>query len=582
MNKIYKFSEFILNQKTFTFYRQNLPIHLSSRAFEILLYLIERRGAVVGKNEILEKIWQDSFVEEANLPVHISALRRVLQEKKGESRFIKTISGRGYSFIADVREIEESEIVRKTVGDQNLKEKKDISIAVLPFTFENNSEDNEFLSNGITQSLIGDLSKIQDLRVLAYSAVKPYKHSELELQEIGFLLDADRILTGVISEYKGKCEISTELVNVVDKRCLWATSQVFEAEDIFEVKKEISFLIVEKLKLKLINNSLEKKEINYEAQKLYYRGKFILESRVAKKNFEEILYQALKFFKEAIEIEPSFALAYTGIGNIYCIFHNHNLLERNEAYSGAKNALKTALLNDADISDIYVLKATVEVLFEYNFAEAEKSLDAAIELNPNNADGYNWKSVVYLSLGEFEKALFYAEKVINLDSTSVRLNENLIRTLYFYEKHNEVIVLADELLEFNENSPAPHLFKSMSYTYLGLFDAALDSIEKTRALRNMPEIILFKACILGMFGKESEAVEILRYVADTFKPIAVDNYDIAGVYSALNNKDKTFEYLNRAFEDKSSGLMRLKIDPRFKSLRNEHRFDELLEKVNLK
>ncbi len=582
MSKAYKFSDFILDKQTIAVYHNNIQIQISSRAFEILYFLIERRGEVVEKDEILERVWKDSFVEEANLPVHISAIRRVLQEKKGESRYIRTISGRGYSFIANVEEISSTQIYRPAVKQETV-EKENISIAVLPFTFESSAEDNEYLANGITQSLINDLSQIQNLRVLAYSAVKPYKNSELELQEIGFLLDSDKILTGSISEYKGKLEIVAELINASDKRCLWGTSQVFEADDIFKVKKEISLTITEKLKLKLGNHkSTELREIDSEAQKLYYRGKFILESRTTKKQPEELLPQALKFFYEAVKIEPNYALAHTGIGSVYVSLHNHNLMEREASHIEAKKALRKALNTNHKLSEVYILKGSIELMFEWDFSEAELSFNKAIELNPNNPDSYHWKSILSICFGRFGDALSFEETAVSLDPTSIRFNENLTRIFYYSGNYEKAIIQADEMLEFDEQILCSHMFKALSYAQIRFFDLALASIEKAVAVRKVPDIILNKSFIYALLNRKKDAQECLDDVLLTYPISEIDSYDIAKIYSAMNEVDKSFHYLSEAFENRSVGFLYLGIDVRLKELWNDERFDELLKKMNLK
>lgn len=586
--KLYKIGEFVLDSQKRCFFYENKPMQLSSRAFDILSYLIEKKGEIVEKEDLLQKVWADSFVEEGNLAVHIYALRRMLGEKKGESNFIRTISGRGYSFIAPVTEINSPKEVREIqqqFSDYSVSDvEENLSIAVMPFSFTGGKEDNEYLANGITQSVISDLSQISNLRVLAYSAVKHYKNSELELQEIGFLLGVEKILIGNISEYKNKYEISVELINASDRRCVWGTEHIFDSADIFEVKKEISIAIAEKLKLKLqANDNLRKisqREINAEAQKLYFRGKFILESRTTKKKLDEILPQALKYFREAVKIEPNYALAYVGIGKVYASMHNHNLLNRDQAYTEAKKALQIALLTNNQLSEVYVLKASIEIMLELNFTEAKKSLEKAIELNPNNPEAYHWKSYICICLGNFDEAIELELKATQTEPTLIVFNEALTRIFFFARDYNKAIIQAEELIEFDEKTVTSYFFMALSYAYLGFFDLALINIEKAIEIRNSPETLLNKAFIYCLAGNKERAEEILAEVL-TSNDTYLDYTDVALVYCALNQIETALDCLEKAFDSKSVNLGSIKIDRRLEKLWNHPRFENLIRKLNL-
>jgi adenylate cyclase len=582
-NRLYKIDSFVLDTQKRCFFHEDRLIQLSSRAYEILYYLIEKKGEIVEKEDLLTRVWTDSFVEESNLAVHISALRRVLQEKKGESKYIKTISGRGYSFVASVTEIvstEEIVAIREGVAKTQTKEvSRNASLAILPFTFEVNKKENEYLADGITRSLINDLSQIPDLKVLAYGAVREYKNSEFELQEIGFLLDVDKILTGHISEYKAKWEIVAELINVRDKRCIWGTSQTFDSEDVFKVKNEISVIIAEKLKPQLNVNKereiIKSKEINAEAQKLYFRGKFILESRGTRKNPRDILYQALKFFRDAVKKEPNYALAYVGIGSVYVSLHNHNLLEKEEAYPEAKKALQKALNTNDKLSDVYVLKGSIEIMFEMKFAEANESLDKAIELNPNNPDAYHWKSLICMCFERIDDSLYFQNKAIELDPTSLRYSESLIRAFYFAGEYNKTITQAEEIIEFDENSLASCFFLACAYAELGFFDEALNYIDKAIIIRPVQEMYLNKGYIQALSGNTKEATDILKNNFNNLNIKGKIDYTNSAAICVLINE------INLAFVQVETDLFFIRADPRFKNLRKDERFAQLLEKMKL-
>ena len=578
--KNYKIDEFILDiSKRELIYKDN-PVHLSSRAFDILHYLLQKKGTVVTKDELLDKVWADSFVEESNLAVHISAIRRVLKERKGETRFIKTVSGRGYSFVSNVEEfgVKQNRVEKpKITKDEDIafEEERKKSLAVLPIIFEEKGNENEYLANGITHSLISDLSQIPDLRVLSYSAVKGYKNSDLQLQEIGFLLDAEKLFTGHIYKYDNKLAIGFELINANDKSCLWGNEYVFESDDIFKVKKEISKVIAEKLKLKL-HKQVVKKEISSEAQKLYYRGKFVLESRTTKKEPKEYLKSALDYFRKAVEINPKYALAHIGIGTANVSLHNLNL-KGVETHEAAKRALKTALEIDNTLSEVYVLKGSIEIMFDDNVEESKKSFDRAIELNSNNPDAYHWKGLACMFLGEYDEALELETVASELDPTSIRFNEGLMRIFFYAEDYEKSIVQAEDLLEFDRKNPSAYLFLAMNYAHLGSFDLANEYIDKGYELRKLVEYSLIKAYIYALAGERKEALKIVDEVLEATTPDCLDSRDIAIVYCALNETEKSIEYLVKAKQEKRN-LHYIKNDVRFKNVNNQQAVIELIQK----
>lgn len=575
--KNYRIDDFTLDVGKRELAYKDQPIRLSSRAFDILLYLLKNKGTVVKKDELLDEVWTDSFVEEANLAVHISAIRRVLKEKKGECKYIKTISGRGYSFVSPVKEIEANPEVNKTKESDlfsQVEEDVDISLAVLPIIFEEKGNENEYLANGITQSLISDLSQIPNLRVLSYSAVKSYKNSELELQEIGFLLDADKLFTGHIYEYDNKLAIGVELINAKDKSCVWGNEYLFEKDDIFKVKKEISQVIADKLKLKLSTQKL-KQEIDAEAQKLYYRGKFILEARTTKKEPKEFLVSALDYFKKAVAIEPNYALAQVGVGTVYVSLHNLNLAGQ-ETYEEARKALNNALKIDNELSEAYVLKGSIEVMFEDKLKEAKNSFDKAIKLNANNPDAYHWKGLACMFLGEYDEAYKLETIATQLDPTSIRFNEGLMRIFFYSENFEKSIIQAEEILEFDKNNSASYLFIALNYAHLNLFDLALENIDICIRLRKNEEHLLTKAYIYAMKNDRKRSIDIVHQIIGTSNSANIDSRDIAAVYSALNEMDTAIEYLFKAKKE-NRNLTRIKINIRFKNLLNYKKFHELLK-----
>lgn len=586
--KVYKIADFIIDTQTRRFFHKNQPVDMSSRAFDILSYLIQKRGEIVEKDELLQVVWTDSFVEENNLAVHISALRRVLKERRGESQFIKTISGRGYSFIAPIEEINQNEKDFKEISSLKFSEtsgENKESIAVLPFTFDEFNLDIEYLANGLTQSLIADLSQISNIKVMAYSAVKKYKNTSFDLQEIGFLLGVQKVITGHISNYKDNFEISVELVDTMDKSHLWGRQYAFDFSDILQIKKNILLAIAEKLKLQFPgfdNRELKKEEtINTDSFKLYLKGRYILETVSTRGDLKKDLNQSLRFFKEAVKKDPNNTFAYIGTGETYIEMFHNNIQNKYVSYEETKKVLQSALNLNSQLSEVHILKGMVNIIFERDLLEAERSLTYAIELNKNNPEALQWLSYVCICFSNFYLALSLQKKAVQLDPTSIHYNGGLLRVFYFSEDYNKAVTQAEEIIELDHRSVSAHFFLAIIYAHLGLFDEALVYIEAAIQLRPSPDMTFAKAYIYALMKDRKQAEKIISKIfAETPEEI-IDYTYLATVYSALNDKDKAFSALDHAYEKGGAELTLLKVNPRFKNLRGDERFTALLQRLNL-
>lgn len=593
-NQAYKFDDFHLAPKQRKLFYRDSPVTISTKAFEILLMMVERNGEIIEKDEFLQKIWTDSFVEESNLVVHISALRRVLLEKKGERKFIETVSGKGYSFVAPVIivEVENAAPVKAVSATKKniFEEVKDndsiVSIAVLPLQYKNHDADLEYLANGITQSLIDSLSQLPQLKVMAYSAVSNYKNTELDPQEIGFLLGVENLLVGYISEYKNNLEIRVELIETKDKRHLWGISHEARFDDIFQIKKEISLAIAQKLKLKLTASDETRigktQTTDSEAYKIYLKGKYIIERLSTRKNREESLYQALGFFQQALKKDFNFALAYAGIGNVYNSLFNHDFLKRETALAEARKALRLALRINPNLSETYVTKGKIELIFDRDLRAARASFDEAIRLNPSNSIAYHWQSTTYLLYEEFDEAIAMQNKAINFDPVSVIANYGLSKIFYFTGEYNKTIIQSEETLDLDHRYVSCFYLLALSYAELGIYDEAIKNALRAVEIQPMKEMILTLAYVYALAGETEKAVEKLVQALDQSNGDLVDYTDVAAVRLALGEHGKAFDALEKAYETGSVNICALRVDPRFKSLRNEKRFVSLLEKLKLR
>lgn len=590
-NQIYKFGDFRLSPNQRKLFRRNVPVEISAKAFEILLMLVERQGEIIKKDEFLQKIWSESFVEESNLAVHISALRRLLNEERGEKKFIETVSGRGYCFVAPVkREYSQTEnvsLANLKVRDIEKIETAEIinflSIAVLPFGFQTSSPDIEYLANGITESLIDNLAQIPQLRVMAHSAVRSYINAP-DLQEIGFLLGVGKILTGSILLYKNNIEISVELIETADKHRLWGTKFKSKLEDIFQLREEITLQIIDRLQIRL-NQSKQKSLLNQPttnpaAYKLFLKGKFVYNNASNSKFNYDSLQSALRLFQESVKSDPDYAPVYVEIGRIYVYLYNINRLDRTEAYEKSKTALQMALTIDKAASETYVLQGLIRIFFEQKLNEAQESLKRAIELNRNNPTAYHTLSLLTAYSGNFEESISLENQALQFDPASTAFNCGLLNRFYWAGEYSKAIVLAEEILELDKNSSPAFLLLALSYARLKIYDQAINNVQKAYECNPLLSLLSMKAYIYALSGDKETAYTILeKILSETDKQIT--DFSVIGlVYMALSEFDKAIDFIEKECRKLNTYIFFMRIDPDLTPLRDHPQFQTLLQKYN--
>jgi adenylate cyclase len=578
MFEVYKFEGFQLNKKNRALFQQGKQLHLSQRAFEILLFLVERHGQIVTKEFLLEEIWNGSFVEEGNLAVQMSALRNLLGEKRGEYKYIQTVTGKGYCFVADVEKQVVENLTQPT--SKNLVPENDLSIAVLPFWNRNEDQNIDFLAEGITESLISNLSQLPQLKVMAYSAVSPYQEKEIDVQETAFILGVSKILSGKIVKLGDTLEVSVELIKANDLTQIWGEQYAFQPEDLFKLKKEISHKIVESLKLKLTKIETTKLDKQYTssttAYKLYLQGRHLMDERTQPK-----LLKSIEYFEQALKIDPKFALAYTGIADAYLFLGNYYFLPASEIIPKAKAAIQMALALDQNLSEVYSSIGFLYLFFDYNPKIVESSLRKALELNPNNAKAHHWYSFYFMNFSNAEKCLYHQYRALELDPLSYGHNAGLSNRFLLLRDYAKVIVQSEETLALYPHKYDCLYHLTIVYIKMGMYQKAMEHLDRGMAELPILESFATKSHILALMGETNKARKILDELLIEAKTKPIDFIDIAHAFVALGESDKAFEYLEKARESRMNHFCLLNVDPRFDNLRSDPRFDEFLKKIGL-
>jgi DNA-binding winged helix-turn-helix (wHTH) protein/TolB-like protein/Tfp pilus assembly protein PilF len=623
----YRFEDFRLDAGRRLLFKAGEAVSLPPKAFDILLFLVESGGEVVEKETLMRHVWQDSFVEDNNLTVNMTLVRKALGEKRGENRFIITVPGRGYRFAAAVS-LEEPEAVaekvlevaqvatpvvpakrkslrpkllvaalsfllliipgwflllRRGVSDVAAADGQVKTLAVLPFRPLAPSEQDAILGIGMADALITKLSGIRKVTVRPTSAIAKYAAGNTDLLAAGRELGVDAVLDGKIQRSGDALRISVQLVRVSDNLPLWAGTFDTKETDIFTLQDSISAQVADSLALRL--NDEERRRIarhstdDPEAYKLYLNGIFQLNKRTI-----ESVERAISYFNQAIQKQPDYAPAYAGLGDSYVMLGNQEALLGAQAPADnivkAKAALEKALSLDESLADAHATMAWISIWETGDITTSQQNLRRALELNPDLGSAHNYSALLKMSKGQFDEALIEMRKALAIDQFSLVYNLNIGTVLFRARRYDEAAAQCRKTLELDQNF-------ARAYWLLGLIEEARGNYaEAVAQLRRSVELsgggTLARASLahaLAKSGSRAEAEKLLNeLVAGSGQRYIAPDY-IAMIYTALGDRDKAFEYLEKGLADRTFSMFQLAIEQRFDEIRNDPRFIEIESRV---
>ena len=449
------------------------------------------------------------------------------------------------------------------------------SIAVLPFVNASGDASTDYLSDGITESLINSFSQLSGLRVVPRSTVFRYKGQQLDPQEIGRKLGVRAVLTGRVVQLGDTVNIQTELIDVDKNSQLWGEQYNRKFADIQAVQGEISAQILERLRLRLSNEeqqNLKKYSPPAEAYQAYLKGRHYFFQHK-----EESYKKAIDSFNQAISLAPKYALAYAGLASVYTETSS-SYFPPTEAMPKAKEAVQRALALDGSLAEAHVALAEVDWWGDWNFPAAEQELKRAIQLSPNDPMIYIEYGNFLARLGRSDEAMAMADRALQLDSISPFVNGNLASILYFTHQPDRLLEQANKMLEMDPNSNVAHAWLGRAYMQKKLYDQAIPELQKFVDPQSGDGLTQL-GYSYAMAGRKSEALKILadlEALAERRYSSPVRN---ACIYSGLGDKERAFEWLEKGYAGRSDHLTQLKMDPMFDSLRADPRFADLLRRV---
>ncbi len=573
----FEFENYILLPSERLLVRNGQPVPLKSKAFETLLTLILHRGQLLTKEELMGKIWGESFVEEGNLTQNIFALRKIFGEKPHDHRFIVTVSGRGYKFVAKVREIIDA--VDSTIHSQNGHSNNGYikSLAILPLKFlpANASIDNEHLGLAIADSLITQLNTNQIVSVRPTEAVIKYAETAMDVVTIGQELAVDNILSGTIQTSGDKVRANFQLHEVRTGETLWASKIEAQSGDVFELQDQISKQAATELTAK-INSGLTVRSApkSLETFQTYFKYRFFWETRT-----ETGLMKSLSGAKEIVATDPDFALGYIGLADSYLLLGHHLFLAPDEILPAVRQAVDKALELDPNLAEAYATKAD-HCFITRDFAQAEHFHRLSMKLKPNYASERHWYGWLLMALGRFDESLEQIESAQMLDTGSLYLG--VVRGVpFFYKRQFDRAIKQFQLvLDVDPNFSRARYYLGSTLFHSGEREKGIAEFEKVVAAEPIQQTMALLGYCYGVTGQESKAREMLRQIDLIACRRYVSPYVRAYIHNGLGEIDEALSQLEKAFEENAMWLVWLNIDMNLRNLRDEPRFGRLIRKLN--
>jgi TolB-like protein/Tfp pilus assembly protein PilF len=453
-------------------------------------------------------------------------------------------------------------------------------IAILPFANISPDPSDEYFADGMTDELIGTLSRIRGLRVVARTSAMRYKGEKKTASEIGKELHVASLLEGSVRKEGKNVRISVQLVDTTMEEELWAEKYDRELQNIFALQSEIAQQVASVLEVKLRGTESSMLEKRYTtdpgAYTLYLRGRYHWNTRS-----EDGINKAVKCFEEAIARDSQYALAYVGLADCYAMLGLYGFRRPSSVYPLARDGITRALKLDDGLAEAHASMGEVMMQYYYEWDKAKGELDRALQLNPNYATAHLWKSTYFVTQGFVDEAIAECKVAEELDPLSMIISTELGKTLYYAGKHDQAIEKYKKSLEVDPNFALAHKGLAEVYAKISLFQESLGEIEKAIALSKRSVFILDDVgYIYALAGRKADAENVLEELETLSTETYVPAYGRAAIYTGLKDFKKAMEWLGRAYEERSF-LSWIKVDPVFDELRDDPRFRSLLDKLGL-
>jgi len=454
-------------------------------------------------------------------------------------------------------------------------------LAVLPFVNGSADANAEYLSDGITESLINSLSQLPHLKVMSRDSAFRYKGKDTDAETVGRELGVRAVLKGRVTQRGDNLAISAELIDATDSSHIWGQQYSRKPADIFALQEKIAKEITKALRLRLTGPEEQRLARTYttnpEAYQGYLKGRYWWNRRT-----EEGFNKGIEYFRQAITKDPTYALAYCGLADCYSMHANYGFLPPKNGFSSANDAALKALEIDDTLSEVHVSLGFIKSDYAWDWSGAEKEFQRAIALNPNNATAHQWHGYALWKTGQFEESIVEHRRALELDPLSLAVNRNLGLAFFLARQYDLAIEQLEKTLEMDPGFVLTRDYLGLAYAKNGMYKEGLAECEKAAMISVSPYALSALGYVYAVSGKKTEAQNVLDRLNRLSEQKYISSRFMASIYAGLGEKDKTFKSLRAAFEDRSleigPGII---ADPTYDSLRAEPRFQDLLRQIGL-
>ena len=621
--EVFEFGRFRLDVRECSLFLELTPVPLEPQVFNTLRVLVENAGHLVEKQRLLDEVWGEAQVEEGNLARNISVLRKALGEGSNGEKFIETIPKRGYRFIATLNDSKSGQtdtpqddsvgltspskvltlprtwaayIATAVIGGLVLvasiylaspRTKPNAapgpsSVAVLPFKLNINTEGDQGLEFGMAEAIINKLRNVPQLAVRPLGVVRRYVGEDRDPLAVGREIGVDTVLESTLSESADGTSVTSRLLRVRDGETLWSFRPDERQSDLLALQIHLSEKVAASLAATLTS---EQKELlgrqhtsNAEAYRLYLKGRFFFD-----KVTPDGVRKSVDYYQQAIDKDPKFALAYTGLCASYTLFGHLRVLPPREVIPAAKAALARALELENSLSEAHSQAGFIALHYDYDWALADKEFLRAIELDPSSPSAHNGRAFYLSAIGKSEEALEEIRIALDLEPVSLHLNSDAGLLLFNARHHNEAIDQLRRTLEMGSGFPLATRYLARVYAYNKMESLAAEQYRNLTALigSNKTDGAQIARAIAesGLRGYYRFELERLK---KKLKSQYVPALDFARIYSVMGDRENAIKWIGKAIEERHFAVPFLNVDPDFDGLRSDPRFVAMLEGIGLK